>query len=247
VSAPPGRDAEVAGFFEARADEYNRAYEGDTVGGRVLRQRLEAVLVLLGAGPGEVLDAGMGGGVLCERLDRHGWTVSGVDISPAMVELARARLPQFAERLTSGSILALPHPDASFDVAICTGVLEYVEEHLQEAVAELERVVRPGGRVVTSLPNYGSIQGVWRFRVYYPSVRRAKRMLRMTPPPSRAIVTLGDLKEAFAAGGLTVLRVETVGVRALPLWLGRRLERSRSRLARAFATQFVVLGRKERP
>lgn len=239
-----GRDAEVAGFFDTFAGDYDQAYGRDTVGGRILRRRLETALGMLGDGPGGVLDAGMGGGVLCARLAARGWTVSGVDVSPAMVELARARLPEHAERLRVGSVLALPFADASFDAAVCTGVLEYVDAEVPRAVAELARAVRPGGTVVASLPNYRSVQGIWRFRLFYPSVRHVKRLLRRTPPPSRRIVTLQDVRDAFEAAGLTVQRVETLGVRALPRAVGRRLEGSRSALARAFATQYVLHGRK---
>lgn len=236
----PSRGAEVAAFFDAFAAEYDRAYGRTTVGGRILRQRLEAVLDLLGRGPGQVLDAGMGAGVLCERLERVGWTVSGVDISPVMVDAARQRLPEVADQLVIGSVLDLPYADAAFDAAVCTGVLEYVEESLGQAIFELARVLRPGGVVVVSLPNYGSLHGTWRFRVFYPVVRHAKLLLRKPPPPSREIVTLGQLQEALAAAGLTVTAVETLGMRSLPSVLGRRLERSRSRQARVFGTQFVV-------
>lgn len=234
------REAEVADFFDAFAHRYDAAYGLATTSGRVLRQRLQAVLELVGERPGDVLDAGMGGGVVCVELARRGWTPSGVDISPRMVELARTRLPDARERLVEGSILALPYEDASFDAAIAMGVLEYVAEDLAEAVRELARALRPGGIAVVSLPNYGSVQTMWRFRVFYPSVRITKRALGLTPPPVRRIITLAELRAVLSDAGLRVQRVETVGVRWLPHPLADRVEGSRSRLLRTFGTQFVL-------
>lgn len=241
-----GRREEVAGFFDGFAGDYDRAYGGAGVGGRILRLRLEVTAELLGEGPGKALDAGMGSGVLCERLESQGWTATGVDISPAMVDLARARLPEATERLGEGSVLDLPFADATFDAVSCTGVLEYVEDGLGRAVREVSRVARTGSAVVVSLPNYRSLHGLWRFRVFYPSVRLVKRLSRLKPPPSRAIVTLPQLQDALGAAGLQVVGIEVIGMRFLPAWVGARLERSPHRLSRVFGTQFVVLAEKGR-
>lgn len=247
VSGGLGRAAEVAEFFDSFGDAFDSAYESRGAGGRTLRRRLAAVLELVGPGPGEVLDAGMGGGVVCQQLERRGWSVAGVDISPRMVELAHLRLPHLRERLVEGSILALPFDDGRFDAVVVTGVLEYVEGALAPALAEVSRVLRPGGAAVVSLPNYGSVQSAWRFRVFYPSVRLLKRALGRKLPPSRRIVGIGELRSALAAAGLAVERVDIVGVRMLPNAVGERLEGSRSRLLRLFGTQFVVRARKEAP
>ena len=238
------RSAEVGRFFDSFAEDFDRAYDAPGGGGRTLRRRLAVLLELIGDGPGEILDAGMGGGVACQELERRGWSVAGVDISPHMVALAQARLPHLRGHFLEGSIVALPYVDESFDAAIATGVLEYVEERLTTAIAELARVLRPGGVAVVSLPNYRAAQTFWRFRVFYPSVRVTKRALGLTPPPVRRIVTFAEVIAALTAAGLTVERVETVGVRWLPRSLADRVERSRSQLLGAFGTQFVVLARK---
>ena len=244
TSGGPGRAAEVAEFFDSFGDAFDSAYESRGAGGRTLRRRLDAVLELVGDGPGEVLDAGMGGGVVCQELERRGWRVAGVDISPRMVELAHARLPHLRDRLVEGSILALPYDDGRFDAVVVTGVLEYVEGQLAVALSEVSRVLRPGGAAVVTLPNYGSVQSAWRFRVFYPSVRLVKKALGRKPPPSRRIVGIGELRSVLSTAGLAVERVDIVGVRMLPNALGDRLERSRSRVLRLFGTQFVVRARK---
>jgi SAM-dependent methyltransferase len=234
------RDAEVGGFFDSFADTYDRVYDSPGGAGRALRRRLETVLELLGPGPGDVLDAGMGGGVVCEALEQRGWTAAGVDISPRMVELARARLPQGAERLVEGSILALPYEDDSFDAVVVTGVLEYVERSLPIAMSEVARVLRPGGVAVVSLPNYGSLQVGFSYRLYFPAVRAVKGALGWSLPPSRRIVALRELLDALAAAGLAVERIELVAARMIPAAMGDRMERSRSGLLPRLGTQFVL-------
>ncbi|MFZ1425883.1 MAG: class I SAM-dependent methyltransferase, partial [Geminicoccaceae bacterium] len=71
----------------------------------------------------------------------------GVDASPAMLARARAKLPQ--ARFEQGDLTALPLPDASVDAALCALALVHLPD-LRPALAELARVVRPGGRIVIS-------------------------------------------------------------------------------------------------
>jgi SAM-dependent methyltransferase len=107
-------------FFDAEAARYDAWYESNDWAGRFLRARLAAALEAVGDGPGRVLDAGMGGGRLVAELAARGWTVSGVDSSTAMVELARRRLPQLADRLLAADMSALPFADGSFDAVTAT-------------------------------------------------------------------------------------------------------------------------------
>ncbi len=117
----------------------------------VIAQR-EKLLALLAPRAGErALDIGCGPGLTTEALARavgaHG-RVSGVDIAPAMLSIARrhcASLPQVAFELAD--VTRLPYADASFDVALASQVYEYVGE-VDAALAELARVIRPGGRAV---------------------------------------------------------------------------------------------------
>ena len=102
----------VEEFFDTTAERYDRRYDDPGAGGRLLpppRGRRRAA----GRAPGKVLDVGMGTGRLCAELDRRGWQVSGVDLSPAMVAAARRRLPDIADRLVEGAIEQLPFPEPS--------------------------------------------------------------------------------------------------------------------------------------
>lgn len=112
----------------------------------------ERTLELLDPRPGErVLDIGSGPGylaaTLAERVGRTG-AVRAVDPSPAMNALAEqkaAGLPQLTVEL--GDALALPFEDGGFDAAVATQVYEYVAD-MPAALAELRRVLRPGGRAL---------------------------------------------------------------------------------------------------
>lgn len=133
----------------------------------VVEQRRQ-VIAALDLRPGEsVLDIGCGPGLLAVEmaasLGPQG-RVAGTDISPSMLELAAAR------SILAGSapvtyhlagVDALPFPDASFDVAVSTQVLEYVED-IPGALAEMRRVLRPGGRVLLLDTDWDSI--VWHSR-----------------------------------------------------------------------------------
>jgi len=169
-----------AAFFGERASWYDDGYERVDSNGHAVRARMATAMELLGPGPGMLLDAGMGPGRLCTEAARFGWTVSGVDAAEEMVVMARRRLPTAAERFVRGTIEALPFPDESFDAVTATGVLEYSD--VPRALAELARVLRPGGRAVVSYPNPYAAYGVWKTRVYYRAVRMAKKVLRMPQP-----------------------------------------------------------------
>jgi SAM-dependent methyltransferase len=97
--------------------------------------------------PGVALDAACGTGRHAEILDAMGWQVIGVDATDAMLELARSKVP--AATFHSGRLEALPIDDESVDLVVCGLALTHVDD-LAPVVAEFARVVRRGGRVVTT-------------------------------------------------------------------------------------------------
>jgi ubiquinone/menaquinone biosynthesis C-methylase UbiE len=122
----------------------------------VVAQRRE-VRRLLAPRPGEhIVDIGAGPGFLAAEMAAEGARVVAVDPSASMRELARARGVDFA--IEDGSAEALPLPDASVDAAVAAQVLEYVPD-VPGALAEMRRVLRPGGRVLLLDTDWDSV--VW--------------------------------------------------------------------------------------
>ncbi|GAA5016377.1 class I SAM-dependent methyltransferase [Terrabacter aeriphilus] len=97
-----------------------------------------------------VLDAGCGTGPLFEDLRARGATVTGFDGSPAMVELARERLGPGADLQVADLGAPLPYADDTFDDAVVSLVLHYLQDW-SAPLAELHRVLRPGGRLLLSV------------------------------------------------------------------------------------------------
>jgi demethylmenaquinone methyltransferase/2-methoxy-6-polyprenyl-1,4-benzoquinol methylase len=107
---------------------------------------------------GHVLDVATGTGLVAEQLLAHGHRVTGVDQSPDMLAVARRRFGDRVE-LVQASATALPFPDATFDHLTFTYLLRYVDDP-GATLAELARVVRPGGTVANL--EFCIPQGVWR-------------------------------------------------------------------------------------
>jgi SAM-dependent methyltransferase len=100
-----------------------------------------------------ILDAGCGSGRNMVDLARHG-TVTGVELSHTSVCLARER---GAGEVVEGSVLDMPFPADSFELAASLDVIEHLEDDL-EALRELRRVVAPGGALMVTVPAY---QWLW--------------------------------------------------------------------------------------
>lgn len=107
---------------------------------------------------GHVLDVATGTGLVAKALLDRGFRVTGLDQSPEMLARARARFGDRVE-LVEASAESLPFPDAAFDHLTFTYLLRYVDDP-GATLAELARVVRPGGTV--AMLEFGLPRGVWR-------------------------------------------------------------------------------------
>lgn len=230
-------------LFDREASWYDSAHDVQSVDGHALRARLETVERRVGSGPGDLLDAGMGPGRLLERVAGRGWRVSGVDLSGGMVNHARRRLPEHAERLLQAPIEALPFADASFDVVVATGVLEYVREP-SIALGELIRVLQPDGRLIGSLPNRRSVH-VLSKRVYYPVVRAVKRALtpERSSPARQNGLTPRELERLLRLHGLDSVDYEPTSFAAFPTPLDLVVARVATRAAEALERSSPLFGR----
>ena len=97
-----------------------------------------------------VLDAGCGHGPLMVALRDRGAAVAGFDLSPAMIDIAADRLGSDADIRVADLSAPLPYDDDEVDVVTCSLALHYVQDWAP-ALAELRRVLKPGGRLVVSI------------------------------------------------------------------------------------------------
>ena len=121
---------------------------------------IERLVRIVGAEPGATfLDAGCGTGFNAVRLARRGFRVHGVDFAPPVLAEARANVAaadvQDRVSLSQANLLALPFDDRSFRYVLCWGVLMHIPE-VERAIAELARVLSPGGRLIVGEGNMRS-------------------------------------------------------------------------------------------
>ena len=144
---------------------------------------------------GRALDAACGTGRHAAHLDELGHDVTGVDGSPEMLDRARARVP--GARFLEGDLRALPIEDGEADLAVCALALGHCDD-LHAPVAELARVVRPGGGVVLSDLHPGmSVAGG---QALFESVDGSLAFVR------EHVHLHGEYLDAFTAAGLDVAR-----------------------------------------
>src|SRR5207244_2595634 len=118
--------------------------EAQTAWATGIDARKPAVRAVVEAAPSRVLEVGCGWGELAEWIARDtGAEVVAVDLSPRMVDLARER--GVDARL--GDVQDLQFDEGEFDVAVAAWMLYHVPD-LERGIAELQRVLRPGGLLV---------------------------------------------------------------------------------------------------
>ena len=154
--------------------------------------------------PGErVLDLGCGFGRHAFEAFRRGADVVAVDRSAdevaevtkmfgAMVAAGEAAPTQLA-RAVRADLTALPFPDGSFDTVIASEVLEHIPNDA-DAIAEIARVVRPGGRVAVTVPRWWPERVCWQLSESY----------RTEPGGHVRIYTADGLAQRLTDAGLTV-------------------------------------------
>lgn len=183
--------------------------------------------LLGGAHHGPVLDAGCGYGTKTVHLARRGFNVVGVDISERVLEIGQrsVEIAGLTDRVEfhHADLLAMPFEDGAFGSVLCWGVLMHVPE-VERAIAELARVIRPGGTIVVSEGNRRSIQAV--------SLRTLKWLLNRERAEIRERPSGVELWEETAAGKLVTRQADVP-------WLIREFGRHGMTLAERRAGQFT--------
>jgi ubiquinone/menaquinone biosynthesis C-methylase UbiE len=150
-----------------------------------------------------VLDVGAGTGALAAELARRELDVAAVEPAPTFVAALRARLPSVDVRQAGAE--DLPWPDASFDAALAQLVVTFMSNALA-GVAEMRRVVRPGGVVAVCMWDREGMEMLG-------AVNRTQRALdpnRPTPEQLTLYRTREELESLVGEGAQTeLLEVES--------------------------------------
>lgn len=185
------------------------------------------LLELIGPVAGlRVLDVGCGDGQLASLLARMGAVITAIDTDPQMLEAARRRLQRDAVEgtLIRADIEALPFASQRFDLVTAVTVLCFVGRP-QQALREMARVLKPGGRLVVGELGRYSVWAVW---------RRLRAWLGHPTWRSAHFRSIAELVALARSAGLTV-RATRAAIFYPPIgwvtpllapidpWLGRRL------------------------
>ena len=189
-----GTDAANKEYYNAFSKGYENQRDGRAANGyHDLLDELESGFVRkYGAGK-DVLEVGCGTGLVLRHIAQFAKSAKGVDLSPGMLEHAKARGLDVEE----ASATELPFKDESFDVVCSFKVLAHVPE-ITKALTEMARVTRPGGWILAEFYNPSSVRGlVKRFGprgliapgvdegVVYTRFDSRKDIERYTPPGCR--------------------------------------------------------------
>jgi SAM-dependent methyltransferase len=195
VSAAPQTAATIQGeLWSTRAGDWAELQESQH------RLKYEDAIQRIGIGPGRtVLDLGCGAGTFCRMAADAGATVTGIDAAPALVEIARERVPE--GQFDVGDIQSLPYEDGSFDRVTAFNSVQFVPGPAA-ALAEIRRVSRPGARVYIL---------VWGRQEHTELVAIMKALHPLAPPRppggpgAFALSPPGLLEDLITGSGLTPL------------------------------------------
>lgn len=196
----------TASDYDRFADAYSAENESGLFNAYYERP---AMLHLAGDVSGHrILDAGCGSGPLSAALRAKGAVVTGFDESAAMVDLARQRLGEDADVHVADLAAPLPFADAEFDDVVVSLVLHYLEDWAGP-LAELRRVLKPGGRLILSVNHPAAYAIVYPEADYFALTRYSEDY---TFDGQSAVLTfwhrpLHAMADAFATAGFRIATI----------------------------------------
>jgi ubiquinone/menaquinone biosynthesis C-methylase UbiE/peptidoglycan/xylan/chitin deacetylase (PgdA/CDA1 family) len=240
--------------FDSGAGGYSDKYSGSGPEAHSFTVRRKRVCELLeDRKGGKALDIGCGPGVMARHLTDRGFEFYGVDISSEMISRCKEDFaPLRNARFSVGRVEKLNFPDSFFDVVLCMGVVEYIEDD-EDAVKEISRVAKRGATVIITLPNRTNPYRSWHRVVFNRKVIGLIKRLagRKGPTLRHREYREKEYKDLLARYGLDV--VDTVYYnfnlflapldRLLPglsAALSRKLERFCRGGMRKLGTGFIV-------
>ncbi len=153
-----------------------------------------------------VLDVGSGAGQISQHLLKyadHDAKIYCTDLSQPMLERARMRLKSSRPRFVTADIVQLPFPDSFFDGVTCGYVLEHLADP-RPGLAELSRVLRPGGRMLL-LVTEDSVAGAWTSRLWSCRTHNRREIMEICAEvgiPCKQELWYTKMHAAMRAGGI---------------------------------------------
>ncbi len=175
--------------------------------------RLHYIDTLCALAGKQVLDIGCGGGLLTEGMAERGAQVTGIDMAPTSINVAKLHLLESSLRVdyqvVTAEDFAAQHPQR-FDVVTCMEMLEHVPDPAA-SIAACARLVKPGGQVVLSTLNRNP-------KSYLFAVLGAEYLLHLLPKGThdyRKFIRPSELEAWARAAGLKLKGLRGLGYNPL--------------------------------
>jgi ubiquinone/menaquinone biosynthesis C-methylase UbiE len=248
-------------YFRGEADFWRDVYDSERVEGAIYGLRAEVAMGRIDSLPlrpgARVLEIGCGAGRQSVALARRGFEVVSTDLVEELLgmtrERAREEAPRASVRTACSDAGRLPFRSGSFDAVLALAIMEWVESP-EQALAEIARVLRPGGYAVFSSTNVFGLQRFLDPRLnplWEPLKRQAKRISRSLGSSARARThSASEMNRLVSGAGLARMDGTTAGYgpftlfkfRLLPGRSGRRVHEFLQRAAGAGAPLLDRLG-----
>lgn len=186
-------------------DTYAAVHIAGTNSGEFAKQDFWPILQKYLAKGKKYLDAGCGIGGWIIFLTEAGYDVSGIDLRARTVRT----LTEYNRDLNVkvAGVTRIPYSDAAFDGLLAIGTLEYVDGQVPAALAEIKRVLQPGGIFFIEVPLANALR-----RLFYIPLKKVERIIKVAqgkaPTFSNYLFEPDELRQLLVAAGFKVIEMQ---------------------------------------
>lgn len=206
-----------------------------------------------------ILDAGCGPGFMIDKLLEKRGSYFGVDLSQTMLHEAKNRHESGTPVcLAAGDMEVLPFQSTSFDLLLCLGALEYIDD-ADIVLGEFSRVMKSDSTLIVSMQNRLSLYRFWERYIYRGFLFDVIRKIRRRPiagKPLENLISVNDLRKVFSRHSLVMkdllyynfdlfLKPLDNFFPRLSVMISRMLEFLYRSKAGFLAADFIIVARKE--
>ncbi len=197
---------DISEYYETHPASVSSPFGGIGTDGKHNAYLSEVMTALkTGISGADVLDVGCGSGWFARYCSGKVKSYTGMDITSSCARMTKNVVPH----VIVGTAESLPFEDASFDRVFYIDSFEHVPDQIK-AAAEAFRVLKPGGKVFLSVPNYSNVCGLVKF--FGEGVGLYKKNSwapfdKWVPQVLEHFMTPSKVKKAFSAGGFTKFRM----------------------------------------